>query len=187
MENYVLKYYTFSEYSNIFVNIIEEDSAGICFDLQFYNGEIVNCILPKNEDMLVKFREIAKYNGDTAYYRPISTCFPYTCLSDKTGRFDIYCDREYAGYPAETLLNDLVTIRFYSAEEFVRSDYVNAPVKQYSMPLTEFNAGNYYLIVSNHISFVLNVKPDYPAEYRFTFTYSDNLVKFSDPVFTTFD
>jgi hypothetical protein len=188
MENYVLKYYILSDYSSIFITTPEKDSAGVSFEIGFYNNEAISPLLSENEEIHAKFREIARNNGDTAYYRPISTCFPYTCLSDKAGRFDIYCDREYAGYPAETLLNEFVTICFYSVDEFVKSGYISPDtVKQYCMPLTEFNAGNYYLMASNHISFVLKVKPDYPAEYRFIFTYSDSSVELIAYVFKIFD
>jgi hypothetical protein len=187
MENYVLKYYILFDYSNIFIEPPKKDSAGISFETRFYSSELVNPLFPENEEMVAKFREIAKNNGDTAYYRPISTCFPYTCLPDKAGRFDVYCDREYAGYSAKTSLNELITIRFYSAEDFVRSDYTSIPVQQYNMPLTEFNAGNYYLVASNYIYFILNEKPDYPSEYEFIFTYSDGSIEISANIFTTFD
>jgi hypothetical protein len=174
MENYVLKYY--SDYSSLFVDIPVIDSAGIKFESYFYNGELINCIFPQNDNMLLKFREIAKYNGDTTFYRPISQCFPYTCLAREIGRFDICCDIEYAGYPAGTSLNELFTIYYYSAEEFVRNGYYTTPdIKQYCKPLIEFNSGKYRLVASNHIYLVLNVKPDYSAQYIFTFTYSDSL------------
>jgi hypothetical protein len=178
MENYVVKYYGRADYSNLFVDIPTKDSSGIKFEAHFYDGELINSILPENESMLAKFREIAKYNGDTSYYRPISTCFPYTCLPYEAGRFDICCDREYAGHPAGTSLNELFTVYYYSAEEFVRRGYVisdiNTPVEQYCKPLIEFNAGTHHLVASNHIYLVLNIEPDYSAEYTFTFTYSSD-------------
>jgi hypothetical protein len=189
MKNYILKYYTLFDYSNIYIDTPEEDSAGIIFKAYFYNGKLINSLFPENEKMLADFHEIAKNNGDTAYYRPISTCFPYTCLTSKAGRFDIYCDTIYAGYSAGTSLNEFVTICFYSAEDFIRNGYVssdiNTPIKQYCMPLTEFNVGNHYLMASNHISFILSIKPDRPALsfYRFVFTYSDNSFEFSDYAF----
>jgi hypothetical protein len=175
MENYVLKYYEHADWSNLYVDTPAKDSSGIKFEAYFYGGNLINSIFPEDENMSAKFREIAKSNGDTAYCRPVSTCFPYTCLSHEAGRFDIYCDKEYAGYPAGTLLNELFTVCYYSAEEFVRSGYVtpdiNAPVEQYCKPLTEFNAGKHHLVASNHIYLVLNIEPDCPAEYVFTFTY----------------
>jgi hypothetical protein len=188
MENYVLKYYVFTDFSNIYyIDVQTEESSGIKFEAVFYNGELVNPIFPENEDMYAKFREIAEYNGDTAYYRPVSTCFPYACLPHEAGRFDICCDAEYGGYPAGTSLNEFVTVYFYSAEEFVKSayaaEYANAPLKQYSKPLTEFNAGKHALVASSGISFVLNIKPDYPAEYRFTFTYSGSSGEFVSNVY----
>jgi hypothetical protein len=188
MENYVLKYYILYDYSNIFITTTEEDSAGVSFEIGFYNNEPITPLLSENEETLAKFREIAKNNGDTAYYHPISTCCPYTCLANKIGRFDIYCEREYAGYPAETLLNEFVTICFYSVEEFVKSGYVDTDsVKRYCMPLTEFNAGSYYLVTSNHISFDLKLKPEYPAEYLFILTYSDGFVELREYVLKVFD
>lgn len=192
MENYVLKYYVHTDYSSLFVDIPVKDSSGISFETYFYNGIQINSIFPENEEMSAKFREIAKNNGDTAYYRPISTCFPYTCLAREIGRFDICCDKEYAGYSAGTSLNKLFTIYYYSAEEFVRNNYyitpdINTPVRQYCKSLTEFNAGKYHLVASNHIYLVLNVKPDYSAEYTFTFTYSDSFVKIVSGSYLVYD
>jgi hypothetical protein len=187
MESYVLKYYILYDYSNIFISTPKEDSAGISFETGFYSNELITPLFPEDGDMVAKFREIARNNGDTAYYHPVSTCFPYTCLPDKAGRFDIYCDREYAEYPAETLLNDRITIRFNSAEDFVKSNYTGIPVRQYCMSLTDFNEGNFRLVASSNISFLLSVRPDYPGEYSFVFTYSDSSVKLSNNVFTTFD
>jgi hypothetical protein len=178
MENYVLKYFNHTDYSYLYVYPPDQYSSNIRFEVRFGDGEIINSIFPENEAMLSKFREIAAYNGDTAYYSPVSTCFPYTCLSREAGRFDICCDKEYAGYPAEVSLNELFTICYYSAEEFVKSGYVtpdiNAPIEQYCKPLTEFNAGRHHLVVSDHIYLFLNIPPDYPELYMFTFTYSDS-------------
>jgi hypothetical protein len=192
MENYVLKYYTHTNYSNLFVDTPSKDSFDIKFEVHFYGGELINSILPENEEMLAEFRDIAKYNGDTSYYQPISTCFPYTCLSYEAGQFNISCDMEYAGYPAETSLNELFTIYYYSAEDFVRGGYVtpdiNMPIEQYCKPLIEFNAGKYNLVASNHIYLVLNIKPDYPAEYMFTFTYySDSSGEMVDVSYLLYD
>jgi hypothetical protein len=188
MENYVLKYYTLYDWSSIFITMQEEDSTGVSFEIGFYNNEPITPLLSENEEALAKFREIAKNNGDTAYYRPVSTCFPYTCLANKAGRFDIYCTKEYAGYPAETLLNEFITICFYSVEEFVKNGYVGTDtIQQYCMPLTEFNIGSYHLVTSNHISFGLKLKPDHPAEYRFILTYSDDSVELIEHFFKIFD
>jgi hypothetical protein len=193
MENYVLKYYKHTDYSYLFVDIPVKDSSGIKFQSCFYNGELINSIFPLDDNMLVKFREIAKYNGDTAYYRHISQCFPYTCLAHEIGRFDISCNKEYAGYSAGTSLNDMFTICYYSAEEFIRNGYdVNqdikaSTVKQYCKPLTEFNTGTHHLVASNHIYLILNVNPDYSAEYMFTFTYSDSLVKIVSGSYLLYD
>jgi hypothetical protein len=179
MDNYVLKYFVFTDFSSIYISsYTTEDSAGIRYDVVFYNGDLIDCIFPKNENMLAKFHEIAKYNGDTAYCRPISTCFPYTCMSDKAGRFDIYCDTVYAGLPAKTSLNEFCTIYFHSAGEFVKSGYAASEtdprLKQYCMPLTEFNSGNHYLVASNSISFTLNLKPE-PGWYIMFVSYSDTV------------
>jgi hypothetical protein len=177
MENYVLKYDNLSN-SYFYIYDPVEDSAGFSFKTEFHGGTIINCLFPDNNEKIKSaFRRIAAHNGDTAFYRPISQCFPFTCLSDKAGRFDIYCDMEYAGYPAETPLNEICTIYFYSAEEFVRSNYVapdiDAPVKQYRMPLNEFNSTEHYLMAATNFYLVLSVKPDNrPAEYLFTLVYS---------------
>jgi hypothetical protein len=66
--------------------------------------------------------------------------------------------------------------RFVETQYFA-SPRVSTPVKQYNMPLTEFNAGSYCLVSSTNIFFTLSKKPDYPSEYLFVFTSSDGSVE----------
>ncbi|MDR0603296.1 MAG: hypothetical protein LBG80_03220 [Bacteroidales bacterium] len=174
MENYVLKYIIPAYIMHLYTP--QEDILGVKFGIGF-DGQLINSLIPENDDVLDKFRQIAKRNGDTTYYHPISTCFPLPCLSDGGSRFDVYCDKNYADYPAGASLNDLITIYFYSAMEFVKSNYAtdnSKPVKEYCLPLNEFNSGNHYLLAYDKvITFILNAKPDDMEEYSFRFVYSD--------------
>jgi hypothetical protein len=105
--------------------------------------------------------------------------------------FDIVCDKEYAGHPAGTSLNEFCEICFYSAGEFVGSGYVsrdtNMPVEQYRTPLNTFNTEERRLVASTRIFFILSLKPDCAGEYRFIFTYSDTFGNFVGFVTYTFD
>ena len=170
MENYVLKYTTSP---SIYVFYVGANSLSLKFKADL-TGSMLNSMLPEDETELAEFREIARRNGDTAYYRPISTCFPYTCLADEAGRFNISCDRDYAGYSAGSSLNDLCSIQFYSAMDFVAGGYSGSDkIEQYSLPLTEFNQGKHYLVSGSKIEFLLPLESEISGKYWFYFTYSD--------------
>ncbi len=129
---------------------------------------------------LEKFRTIAKQNGDTAYYRPIESAGP-DCFARRIDRIEIYCKSNYDQlHPKGAALNDICTIKFGSALEYVKSNYTNDNVlyekSVVQMALTQFNKEKRRL-VATQLALKLVTPPQVTGSYIFTVHYYDEVGK----------
>ena len=173
MENYVIRYIN-PDSAYMSVRQSYEDSLDILFEINI-RGTIINPVFPENDNMLAEFHKIAADNGDTAYNRPLATCFPYVCFANGESHFNIYCDKQYLEYPAGTSLNEIFLMYSMRADLFVKSGYMNTDlIKSRYTPLIQFNEEKPYLLSATHsLGLVLNRKPTDTQEYTFHIVYSD--------------
>ncbi|MDR2467114.1 MAG: hypothetical protein LBD35_06940 [Prevotellaceae bacterium] len=187
MENYVIRYIRPEPDTDffIFADNISEDSVKFYLNFIPFTHAIINPIAPADENMRSEFRRIARNNGDTAYNRPIGTCFQHPCFADGESRIDVRCDAECAGYSAGESLSELFFISFFSPEDFVRNGYAAteatspaSPVNPHFMQLSKFNEKKQSMLSARNIELSLKAELEEFKTYTFYFSYSDksNLV-----------
>ena len=137
-----------------------------------------------------KFAELSKANGDLSYNRR-GEGFG-VCLYKRTESLHVISDAAYdAAHPAGTVLDDIMTVQFYSAEDYLKSGYrsFNKYLGKTTKPyvdqaglviqgpqmiesLAEFNQIKRTLM---HFNFILRPTkaPDQTGTHRFTITYTN--------------
>lgn len=154
-----------------------------------------------------KFTELSIANDDQSYNRE-GQSFGY-CLYKKTESLHVISDAAYdAQHPAGTLLDDILDVDFWSAEDFLKSGYnsffdylgeTTRPIYPESSDGAEVPAVGPFMIESlaefNRIQrtlinfgfiFMPTKAPDWTSKHRFTITYTNEdgtvLTGTTDPV-----
>lgn len=145
---------------------------------------------PEDYVSSAKFKELSKANNDLSFNREGSGFG--VCLYKRTESLHVISDAAYdAAHPAGSLLDDIMTVQFSSAEDYLKSGYrsFNEYLGKTTKPcvdqaglviqgpqmiesLTEFNQIKRTLM---HFNFILRLTkaPDQTGAYCFTITYAN--------------
>lgn len=138
-----------------------------------------------------KFDSLCKAHDDLSYNQTTRTVVQ-SCLYRRTTGLHVVSDTDYdAQHPAGTYLDDIVTVRFKSAEDYLKTGYTSLkdylgkttgpdyyyeglPVYNLNLRenLSEFNEIQRKLIQFG-FGFKLNKAPDRTDTHRFTITYTN--------------
>lgn len=196
---------TTTSYQNVSIEmrVVEDADYGVIHSLWGSRADGM-AWTEKEQTNAKKFDSLAKAHNDTGYDRE-TLIFVTKCLYRQTKSIHVVSDTDYdASHPAGTPLDDILTITFNSAEDYLKSGYKaldsylgqttcgmndleGRPVKstQLRESLAEFNQIQRKLIEFGFV-FTPNIAPDQTSTHRFTVTYTNEdgvvLTGTTDPI-----
>jgi len=134
-----------------------------------------------NEENYLEFLELAEKHNDMSFNKPVGLSFHHTCIDDTIVKIDLISVNDYDNlHGPGSSLSDIVKIYYFSAEEYVKNNYLHAgeytcginvfqlesPGDYREMKLSDFNECSHEL-VSIYIRLNLTSPPSMDGQYGF--------------------
>lgn len=128
-----------------------------------------------------EFRVLSELNNDTEFNYSINHTFDGIVAVNPIISIDLITNDDYdMDHPSGSILNDIVSVTFYDAKNYLKNGYkfdVDAEKPQYSSDilnfervdsLENFNKGDHEFIAVDYIKLRLKVPPTQAGTYRFS-------------------